>query len=453
MNIRRLRLRSGASLYLLVAVLLGIGCTPAVAGSAAKVDAGDTAWVLASTALVFLMTPGLGLFYGGMVRRKNVLATITQSLFICGIAGVLWILYGYTLAFGPDLGGLIGSLDWIGLRGLDMKPAPDPFSSLYGSTIPQEAHVIFQGMFAIITPALITGAFAERMRFKAYLIFIILWATLVYDPVAHWVWGHGGWLGELGALDFAGGTVVHICSGAAALCCALVIGRRKGYDREHFSPHNLTLTLAGTGLLWFGWFGFNAGSALAANGLAANAFVVTNAGAAAGMVSWVLAEWVHRGKPTALGAASGAIAGLVAVTPASGFVAPIAAVVIGLIAGPACYLSVMAKTRFRYDDSLDVFGIHGVGGIWGALATGLFAASSVNPVVATDAQGLFITGSAVLLGRQLIAIVSVLFYSLIVTYLILTLVGVLTPLRACEDEEDAGMDISQHGEVGYAFHP
>lgn len=422
-------------------------CVACTANAGAKVDAGDTAWVLTSSALVMIMTPGLGLFYAGMVRRKNVLGTILQSFVMVGVIGVLWVLYGYSTAFGQDHWGLIGSLDWIGLKGVGMEPAKAPFDALYGSTIPQEAHMIFQAMFAIITPALISGAIAERMRFKAFMIFMILWATFIYNPVAHWVWGVGGWLGKLGALDFAGGTVVHICSGIAALCCALVLGKRKGYGREEYKPHNLTMTLIGTALLWFGWFGFNAGSALGANGLAANAFVVTNTAAAAAMFSWVLIEWLHRGKPTALGAASGAVAGLVAITPASGFVGPAASIAIGAIVSLLCYGAIMLKGKLGYDDSLDVFGVHGVGGTWGAIATGLFASTAIN---AAGANGLF-HGNAALLGKQLIAIVTVGAYSFIGTFILLKLVGCITPLRLDKDDEDTGLDLSQHGEIGYSL--
>lgn len=432
---------------LLGTALLGLLASSkmALADSGSRINAGDTAWVLISSALVMIMTPGLGLFYAGMVRRKNVLGTILQSFIMVGVIGVLWVLYGYSISFGRDHWGLIGSLDWIGLRGVGMGPAKAPFDTLYGATIPQEAHMIFQAMFAIITPALITGAVAERMRFKAFFIFMILWATVIYNPVAHWVWGVGGWLGKLGALDFAGGTVVHICSGIAALCCAIVLGRRKGYGREEFKPHNLTMTLIGAALLWFGWFGFNAGSALAANGLAANAFVVTNTAAAAGACSWLLIEWWHRGKPTALGAASGAVAGLVGITPASGFVGPGAAIIIGGLVSFFCYGAIMLKGKLGYDDSLDVFGVHGVGGTWGAIATGLFASVAINPA---GANGLF-HGNPALLGKQLIAIIVVAAYSFIGTFLLLKLTGLITPLRLDKEDEEAGLDVSQHGEVGY----
>jgi ammonium transporter, Amt family len=406
------------------------------------INTGDTAWVLASAALVMIMTPGLGLFYAGMCRRKNALGTILQSFIMVGLVGVLWVLYGYSLAFGPDVGHFIGSLKWIGLNGVGLTPNPD-----YAATIPHQAFMIFQAMFAIITPALITGAFAERMRFKSFFIFMVVWFTIVYCPVAHWVWGVGGWLRNLGALDFAGGTVVHICSGVSALCCAIVLGRRKGYGREEFTPHNLTMTLLGTGLLWFGWFGFNAGSALAANGLATSAFVVTNTAAAAGAMSWLFIEWWHRGKPTALGAASGAVAGLVAITPASGFVGPMAAIVIGLLVSGFCYGAIMLKGKLGYDDALDVFGVHGVGGTWGAIATGLFASVAIN---SAGANGLF-HGNAALLGKQLIAIVSVAAYAFLLTFIILKVIGLVTPLRLDKADEDTGLDLSQHGEVGYSL--
>lgn len=407
-----------------------------------KIDAGDTAWVLASTALVMVMTPGLGLFYAGMVRRKNALGTIMQSFVMCGLAGVLWVLYGYSLAFGPDIGHFVGSLSWAGLRGVGLDPNPD-----YAATIPHQAFMIFQAMFAVITPALITGAFAERMRLKAFFIFMVVWFTVVYCPVAHWVWGSGGWLRNLGALDFAGGTVVHICSGVSALCCAIVLGRRRGHGREEFTPHNLTMTLIGTALLWFGWFGFNAGSALAANGLAASAFVVTNTAASAAALSWLFIEWIHRGKPTALGAASGAVAGLVAITPASGFVGPMAAILIGAVVSLFCYGAIALKGRLGYDDSLDVFGIHGVGGTWGALATGLFASAAIN---SAGADGLFY-GNGLLLAKQIVAILAVSAYALVFTWVILKVVAVVTPLRVDKDDEETGLDLSQHGEVAYNF--
>jgi Amt family ammonium transporter len=429
-----------------ILILLGVAA-PAYAEPSGGINAGDTAWVLASAALVMFMTPGLGLFYAGMVRRKNVLATILQSFIMCGIVGVLWILYGYSLAFGSDHFGLIGGFDWIGLRGIGIGIAKAPFAAVYGATIPQNAHMIFQAMFAIITPALLTGAVVERMRFKALFIFVILWVSFVYLPVAHWVWGVGGWLFKLGALDFAGGTVVHICSGVAALTCAIVLGRRKGFGREEFKPHNLTMTLIGTGMLWFGWFGFNAGSALGANAIAANAFVVTNTSAAAAAISWVLIEWIHNGKPTALGAASGAVAGLVAITPASGYVTPLSSIAIGFIVSLLCYGAIMLKGRLGYDDSLDVFGVHGIGGMWGALATGLFASVAVN---SAGANGLF-HGNPFLILKQLLAIITVAAYSCLLTFVLLKVTGAITPLRVTKEEEEAGLDLALHGEVGYHF--
>jgi Amt family ammonium transporter len=406
------------------------------------INAGDTAWVLASAALVMLMTPALGLFYGGMVRRKNVLATILQSFIMVGIVSVQWVLFGYSLAFGPDKWHIIGGLDWIGLRGVGFAPNP-----AYSATIPHEAFMIYQAMFAIITPALITGAFAERMNFKAFVIFSVLWATLIYDPVCHWVWAPGGWLRNLGALDFAGGTVVHICSGVAALCCAIVLGRRKGYGKDDMKPHNLTMTLIGAALLWFGWFGFNAGSALGANGLAASAFVVTNTAAAAAALAWVFIEWWHHGKPTALGAASGAVAGLVAITPASGFVGPVAAIAIGAVVSLICYFAIIAKGKLGYDDSLDVFGVHGIGGMWGALATGLFATTLINPA---GGNGLF-HGNPRQLLVQLIAIGVVAAYSFIGTFALLKLTNLISRVRVSHEDEEYGLDLTQHGEIGYSI--
>ena len=415
----------------------------ALADTGASVDTGDTAWLLASSALVMLMTPGLGLFYAGMVRRKNALATILQSFIMVGIVGVLWIIYGYSLAFGKDHFGIIGSLDWICLRGVGQAPNVD-----YAPTIPHIGFVMFQAMFAIITPALISGAFAERMRFKAYVLFMILWFTVVYVPVAHWVWAPGGWLRELGVLDFAGGIVVHLSSGIAALVCAIVLGKRKGYGHEELTPHNLTMTLIGTSLLWFGWFGFNAGSALAANGVAFSAFLATNTAGSAAAVTWVLIEWWHRGKPTALGAASGAIAGLAAVTPASGYIGPMAALAIGIVISLISYMAIMAKGKLGYDDSLDVFGVHGMGGIWGVLAVGIFASSAINSSVTHN--GLVYGGGHLFL-MQLLATVVVSAFSFVVTFILLKITGIITPLRVEKDDEEAGLDLSQHGEVGYTF--
>ncbi|CEP66637.1 Ammonium transporter [Moorella glycerini] len=414
---------------------------PALAATGGTIDTGDTAFLLVASALVMLMTPGLALFYGGMVRQKNVLSILMQCLAIVALISVQWVLWGYSLAFGPDRGHLIGSLSWLGFRGVGLEPNAD-----YAATIPHQVFAMFQLMFAIITPALITGSFAERMRFPAFLLFTILWATVVYDPLAHWVWGMGGWLRELGALDFAGGTVVHISAGVAGLVCALVLGRRRDYGRLPLLPHNLPMTVLGTALLWFGWFGFNAGSALAANGLAGNAFVTTNTAAGAATLGWLAVEWLLHGKPTALGAASGAVAGLVAITPAAGFVTPLAALVIGGFGGAICCLSVaVVKVKLGYDDSLDAFGCHGVGGTWGAIATGIFATRAVNPA---GADGL-LYGNARLLGIQLLDVVVAWAFVAVVTYGILKVVSLLTPLRVTAEDEEAGLDFSQHGESAY----
>jgi Amt family ammonium transporter len=429
------------SLLLLIG-LFAAGTAFAESTSPPKVDSGDTAWILISSALVMLMTPGLALFYGGMVRSKNVLGTIMQSFIALGVITIQWVLYGYSLAFGPDIGHVIGSLDWIGLRGVGLDPFPD-----YSATIPHQAFMIFQMMFAIITPALITGAIAERFKFKTYLVFLILWATFVYDPLAHWVWGVGGWIRNLGALDFAGGLVVHISSGIAALAAAFLVGKRRGYGDEPMPPHNLTLTLLGAALLWFGWFGFNGGSAVASGSLATNAFVVTHISTAAAALSWMIAEWTYRGNPTALGAASGAVAGLVAITPASGFVGPISAIIIGLVAGVVCYFAINLKTKLGYDDSLDVVGVHGVGGTWGALATGLFASKVIN---SAGNNGLFF-GNPSLIGIQALSVVSAWIYSFVVTLIILKILDWTMGLRVTDEHEINGLDISQHGETGYSF--
>ncbi|MCF8128486.1 MAG: ammonium transporter [Deltaproteobacteria bacterium] len=405
-------------------------------------NSGDTVFVLISAALVMLMTPGLALFYGGMVRSKNILGTLMQSFFILGIISVEWVLWGYTMSFGPDHGGIIGGLSMLGLSGVGMTPSPD-----YGSTIPQLAFMIFQCMFAVITPALITGAFAERMKFGALILFTLLWATFVYNPLCHWVWAVGGWMGGLGALDFAGGTVVHISSGISALAAAILVGKRLGYGTTAFIPHNLPMTLTGAALLWFGWFGFNAGSALAADGLAANAFVVTHLASAVGAVSWIIFEWMHRGKPTTLGVASGAVAGLVAITPASGFVGPMSSLIIGFMAGAFCYGAVLLKTRLGYDDSLDVVGIHGVGGTWGALATGLFASTEINP---GGANGLFF-GNPGQLWIQFISVAATMVFAFVMTVIILKVVDMLVGLRITEEEERMGMDTTIHNEAGYTY--
>jgi len=406
------------------------------------IDPGDTAFILVCSALVLFMTPGLALFYGGMVRNKNVLATIMQSFIVIALVTVIWVLWGYSLAFGPDLGGVVGSLAWLGLKGVGLSPSPD-----YAGTIPHQAFMIFQAMFAIITPALITGAFAERMKFSAFLVFILLWSTLVYSPLAHWVWGAGGWLGNMGALDFAGGTVVHISSGVSALAAALLISKRKGYGREQFIPHNVPMTITGAAILWFGWFGFNAGSALGSNGLAAGAFVTTHVASATAALAWMFAEWLHRQRPTTLGAASGAVAGLVAITPAAGFVGPVSALTIGGLAGVICYMGVLAKSRLGYDDSLDVVGIHGLGGTWGALATGLFASKGVNP---DGANGLFF-GSPGQLWIQFVSVLVTCVFAFVMTFIIIRVVDRTMGLRVSEEEEVRGLDITQHSETAYSL--
>ncbi len=405
-----------------------------------QISAGDTAFILVSAALVLLMTPGLALFYAGMVRGKNVLGTIMQSFIMIALVSIEWVYLGYSMSFGPDVGGFIGSLAWLGLNGVGTAP-----SDTYATTIPHIVFMIYQCMFAIITPALITGAFAERMRFAPFLVFSLAWTILVYNPVCHWIWG-GGWLGAKGVLDFAGGLVVHLTSGVAALAAAIALGPRKGFGRESFMPHNLPMTLLGTGLLWFGWFGFNGGSALAADGVAGTAFVATHLGGMAGMAMWVLVEWIHQGKPTTLGAASGAIAGLATITPAAGFVGPNAAIIIGLIAGAACYYGITLKMKFGYDDSLDVVGIHGLGGVIGTICLGIFASKAVNP---SGADG-FLAGNPGFLGTQIFAVLVVGVYAFVVSMVILKVVGALMGgLRVSEEDELQGLDLGEHSETAY----
>jgi Amt family ammonium transporter len=405
-----------------------------------SINAGDTAWVLTSAALVLLMTPALGFFYGGLVRKKNVLSTIMHSFFILCLISVVWTLWGFTLTFGTDKGGLIGGLDFLGLRNITGNPLAN------APTIPAPAFVIFQGAFAVITPALITGAFAERKRFKAFVLFSLLWSTLIYAPLAHWVWSPGGWIFEMGALDFAGGTVVHISSGISALVAALVIGKRVGFGQEEMEPHDLTMTVLGAGLLWFGWFGFNAGSALAANGLAAMAFLVTNVSAAMGALTWLTVSWLKHGRPSVLGAAAGAVAGLVGITPAAGYVSPASAIVIGFGAGFFCFFALeLLKERLGVDDALDVFAVHGIGGIWGALATGLFAEFAVN---GTGADGL-IFGNPAQLGKQAVAVAATLAFAGIGSFVLLKVVDLIVGLRVPEADEVLGLDPSQHGELAY----
>lgn len=398
---------------------------------------GDTAWLLVSCALVLLMIPALALFYGGLVRRKNVLSTIMHSMAALPIISIIWALVGYSLAFGTSSGGVIGSLEYFGLEGL---------ANTENGSIPSLLFVAFQMMFAVITPALISGAFAERMKFSAYLVFIALWSLLVYVPVCHWVWNSDGWLLKRGALDFAGGTVVHMTSGFSALVCALVLGKRATYPHEPPIPHNMTMTLLGAGLLWFGWFGFNAGSALAAGQIAATALITTHLAAAGGALSWLVVEWWHRKRPTALGIASGLVAGLVAVTPAAGFVAPWAAIVIGLAAGLVCYGAVLIKTHLGYDDALDAFGIHGVGGFLGAILTGVFATSVIN-----EAGSGAIDGNFGLVGEQALAALVTAGYAMGVTYVLLKAINATIGLRVTKNEEAEGLDVTIHGEQGYEF--
>lgn len=415
--------------------------SPPSPAAAPKIDKGDTAWMLTSAALVLMMTiPGLFLFYGGLVRGKNVLGTIMHSFIIVAVITIQWVLWGYSLAFGPDIGGIVGSLEWFGLNGVGAAPNAD-----YADSIPHAAFMIYQMMFAIITPALITGAFAERVKFGPFLVFILLWATFIYDPLAHWVWGVKGWMREMGALDFAGGTVVHISSGVSALVAAIMFGRRIGYGQEAMPPHNLPISVIGAALLWVGWFGFNAGSALKADGLATSAFVATHIATAAAVLSWMAMDWIFRGKPTVLGAASGAVAGLVAITPAAGFVGPISAIFIGIGGGVLCSIACNLKPKLGYDDSLDVVGVHGVGGTWGALATGLFASKAVNEA---GNNGLFF-GNPGQLWVQLVAVVATWILALIGTYIILSVVKGIMGLRVADDEERIGLDLSQHNERAY----
>ncbi len=404
------------------------------------INTGDTAWILMSAALVMLMTPALGFFYGGLVRQKNVLSTIMHSFFMLALISVQWVLWGYTLAFGPDNGGIIGGLDYLGLNGVGQEP-----NATYAATIPHLAFMIYQGMIAVITPALISGAFAERKRFKSFVIFSLLWATFVYDPVAHWVWADGGWIRNLGALDFAGGTVVHITSGISALVVAQVLGRRLQPESERLEPHNVTMVVLGAGLLWFGWFGFNAGSALGSGGLAASAFVTTNTAAAMGLLTWMTASWMRHKRPSVVGASAGAVAGLVAITPAAGFVTPMAAIIIGFLAGGLCFVAVEYVVRRRVDDALDVFGVHGVGGILGALATGVFATTAVN----SAGQDGLLSGGSSLIVAQLTAVVAVALYSAVVTWGILKIVELTMGLRVAPEEEQKGLDMSLHGEPAY----
>jgi Amt family ammonium transporter len=404
------------------------------------INGGDTAWILTATALVMLMTPGLALFYGGLVRRKNVLSILMQCMFILALVSVTWVLVGYTLAFGKDFNGwgIIGGLDNLGLKGIGTDPGP------YAKTIPASAFALFQMMFAIITPALIIGAFAERKRFKAFVLFALLWSLLVYSPICHWVWGDGGWLRNMGVLDYAGGTVVHISSGVAALVAALVLGPRVRRESDRFEPHDVRLTVIGAGILWFGWFGFNGGSALAADGHAVNAVMVTNTAAGMGALTWLTMSWLHKGSPSVIGAVSGAIAGEVGITPASGFVDPSSAIVIGFLAGMVCYGAILLRERLKIDDALDVWAVHGVGGTLGVLLTGILAVAAVN----AGYSGL-IDGNPHQVVVQLVAIVATWIYSAIATLIILKVVDLAVGLRVDTEEEEAGLDSSQHGEVAW----
>ncbi len=405
-----------------------------------EINSGDTAWVMVATALVLVMTPALAFFYGGMVRKKNVLSTLNLSFIAMGLLSVQWVLIGYTLAFGDSVGGLVGNLRFLGFNGVGQQPNPD-----LAGTIPHLAFAAFQMMFAIITPALITGAFVERVRFKTFLVFTLLWATLVYDPVAHWVWGVGGLLRQMGALDFAGGTVVHITAGWSALAFAMVLGRRKWFGRTAMEPNNIPFTVLGAGLLWMGWFGFNGGSALGANGLAVNAIVTTNTAAAAAALVWMFLSW-RDNKPSVLGIVTGAVVGLVAITPAAGFVTPLAAIVIGAVAAPISYFAIKLRVSRRLDESLDVWACHGMGGAWGAVATGLFATTLVNPA---GADGLFY-GNASLLFIQIAAALVGILFAFTVTVVLTKLLNRFMGLRVTDSEEEVGLDISEHGERAYA---
>ncbi len=417
------------------------------AAAAPKLDTGDTAWMLTSTALVLMMTiPGLFLFYGGLVRSKNVLSTIMHSFFCAALISVTWVLYGYSLAFGPTHGGLIGGLDFVGLNGILGT------ASSIAPTIPQILFVVYQATFAIITPALISGTFAERISFPAFALYMLLWSTFIYNPLAHWVWG-GGWIGtQIGALDFAGGTVVHISSGISALVTALYLGKRMGYPQQPMPPHNLAFSAIGASLLWVGWFGFNAGSAGASSELAATAFINTNTAAAAATLGWMAAEWIRSGKPTVLGAASGAVAGLVCITPAAGFVTPMASIVMGIAGGVVCQFAVSLKPRFGYDDALDVVGVHMVGGTLGALLTGVFATKAVNSAVPTLSLGLdggLLYGHPGMVMKQFIAVAATYIFCGVGNLVILVIVNAITPLRATGDDERMGLDLSQHSEQAY----
>jgi ammonium transporter, Amt family len=402
------------------------------------ISAGDTSWILVSSAMVLLMVPALAFFYGGMVRKKNILSTLNLSFIMMGLIGVQWVLYGYSLAFGGNVAGIVGDLSFLGFAGVTGKPGP------YAETIPHLAFAAFQMMFAVITPALITGAFVERVRFKTFVVFSLIWATIVYDPLCHWVWGDGGWMGAMGALDFAGGTVVHIAAGFSALAFAMVIGPRKGFPKAPMEPHNIPYTVLGAGLLWFGWFGFNAGSSLAADGLASYAFVNTNTATAAAALSWMLVSWLDVGRPSVLGIATGAVVGLVAITPAAGFVTPMGAMAIGAVAAPVSYYAIRFRQKKNLDESLDVWACHGMAGTWGALAVGLFAAPEVN-----EATGLFY-GNPAQLGIQALTVAVTIAFVFSVTFVLVKILDATMGLRVSGPEEEVGLDLSEHGERAYS---
>ncbi len=433
------RLGRRLGLAVCAASVLAFQAAPVAAADGGEINSGDTAWLLTATSFVMVMLPGLALFYGGLVRRKNVLSTIMHSFFVLALVSVVWVLWGYSLAFGPDaFGGLIGGLQFVGFSGVTSD-----VDTRYAATIPHVLFAGFQLMFAAITPALISGAFAERKRFAAFAIFTLLWSTLVYSPLAHWVWAPGGWLRTLGALDFAGGTVVHISSGVSALVVALVIGRRTVNGAERFEPHDVPMTVLGAGLLWFGWFGFNGGSALAANGVAANALIVTNTAAGAATLTWVLASWLHKGKASVVGAATGAIAGLVAITPAAGFVTAGGAVLIGLTAGAVCYGAILLRERLRVDDALDVWAVHGVGGTLGAVGTGIFAVAAVGGMSGA------IEGNLGQVGIQLVAVAATWAFAAGATFLIALVIKLILGLRVAPSDEELGLDLAVHGEAAY----
>ncbi|QWR77444.1 ammonium transporter [Candidatus Magnetomonas plexicatena] len=428
---------------LTVCFTLIMTATAFAAEGGSQIDKADTAWILVSAAMVLLMTHGLAMFYGGMVRKKNVLGTIMHSFIAIAIVSVQWVVIGYSLAFGPDIKGIIGGLDWAFLRNVGLEPNPD-----YAGTVPHLAFMIYQAMFAVITPALISGALAERIKFSSFILFTVLWSTVIYAPVAHWVWGKGGWLGSLGVLDFAGGIVVHVTSGLSALAAALYVGKRKGYPHEITPPHNLPLTVIGTGILWFGWFGFNGGSALTSGALSTVAFVTSHIAAVAAVVTWVTIEWLQHGKPTVFGAATASVAGLATITPAAGYVSPMSALIIGILAGSVCYTALNLKPRLGYDDSLDAFGVHGVGGFIGTVCVGIFASLAFNE---HGANGL-INGNTKQFFIQTAAAAGVGIFSFVVTLILLKVVDIVTNgIRVNHENETEGLDVTQHGESGYYF--